>query len=327
VATAASAAQLGDFFQYVIDHRVTLPRQKSALLPIVGKDVEASRVSIYNEGTQPKFPLLGLKLKNTSGLHLMQGPVTVFEGSTYAGDARVADLQPNEERLLSYAVDLGTEVKPETTADSGRLTHLKAVKGVLYSTTKLRETKTYAVKNRNPQERTVLIEHPVRPDFKLVRKDRPAETARDVYRFELKVPAGKSATQRVTEERDLTSTALLTNSPDEQVRIFLQSPVVSDKVKEGLKKAQELRWEWAKAQREIAEQQRQLHAVTEDQTRLRANLREVPQSSPLHKRYLDKLGKQEDEVEKYRAEVQRLQAQEHAQKKALDDFLAAFSAE
>jgi hypothetical protein len=79
------------------------------------QDVEGTRVSIYNEGAQAKFPLPGLKLKNTSGPHLMQGPVTVFEGGTYAGDARVSDLQPNEERLLSYAVDLGTEVKPEAT--------------------------------------------------------------------------------------------------------------------------------------------------------------------------------------------------------------------
>jgi hypothetical protein len=61
-------------------------------LPIVGKDVEGTRVSIYNEGTQPKSPLLGLRLKNTSGLHLLRGPVTVFESSSYAGDARVMDL-------------------------------------------------------------------------------------------------------------------------------------------------------------------------------------------------------------------------------------------
>jgi hypothetical protein len=49
-----------------------------------------------------------------------------------------------------------------------------------------------------------------------------------------------------------------------------------------------------------------LQTITEDQTRLRANLREVPQFSPLHRRYLEKLGRQEDEVEKYRAEVQKL---------------------
>jgi hypothetical protein len=47
----------------------------------------------------------------------------------------------------------------------------------------------------------------------------------------------------------------------------------------------------------------------------------------LHQRYLDKLGKQEDEVEEYRADVKKLQEQEHARRKALDDFLAAFSAE
>jgi hypothetical protein len=257
----------------------------------------------------------------------MQGPVTVFEGSTYAGDARIADLQPNEERLVSYAVDLGTEVKPEFAADSGRLTHVRAVKGTLHTTTKLRETKTYTVKNRNPQDRTVLIEHPVRPGFQLVSKNKPAETARDVYRFELRVPAGQTAKETVTEEHDIGSAVQLTNSPDEQIRIFLRSPVVSDKVKAGLKKAQGLRWDWGKTQRDIGEQQRQLQAITEDQTRLRANPREVPQSSPLHKRYLEKLGRQEGEVEKYRAEAKKLQQQEHARRKALDDFLASFSAE
>jgi hypothetical protein len=310
-----------------VEKPLTLPRQKSALLLSVGKDVEASRVSIYNEGTQPKFPLLGLRLKNASGPHLLQGPVTVFAGGTYAGDARIMDLQPNEERLISYAVGLGTEVKPEAPADGGRLTHVKAVKDVLYTTTKLRETKTYTVRDRNPQGRTGCSISAVRDQFQLVGTAKPALTARDAHRFEAQVPVGKTATLAVTEERDLTSTALLTNSPDEQIRVFLQSPVVSDKVKEGLKKAQELRWEWGKTQREIGEQQRQLQAITEDQTRLRANLREVPQTPPLHKRYLDKLGKQEDEVEKYRAEVQKLQGQEHARKKALDDFLAAFSAE
>jgi hypothetical protein len=39
-----------------------------------------------------------------------------------------------------------------------------------------------------------------------------------------------------------------------------------------------------------------LQAVVEDQARLRADLREVPPSPPLHRRYLDKLGGQEEEV-------------------------------
>jgi hypothetical protein len=224
-------------------------------------------------------------------------------------------------------VDLGTEVKPAA-AVVGRLTQVKVVQGVLYTTTtKLRETKTYAARDRDHQSRAVLIEHSVRDQFRLVDTTKLAQTARDAYRFDVKVPAGKTAKQVVTEERDRTSTALLTNSGDEQVLLFLQSPAVSEKVKAGLRKAQGLRREWARAQREAGERQRQLQAVAEDQGRLRADLREVPQTSPLHQRYLDKLGRQEDEVEKYRADIKRLQRQEHARRKAPGDFLPAFSAE
>ena len=173
----------------------------------------------------------------------------------------------------------------------------------------------------------MLIEHPVRGQFKLAGAAKPAATALDACRFEVKVPAAETAKQTVTEERNVGSSIPLTDSPDEQVRIFLQSPVISDKVKEGPKKAQGLRREWARARREIGERPRQLQEVAEDQGGLRANLREVPQPSPLHRRCPDKLGRQEDEAEKYRADIKRLQDQEHARRKALDDFLAAFSAE
>src|SRR5262249_19130179 len=90
--------QVGDFFQYVLDHPVSLPRQKSALFPILQQEIAGTRVSIYNEKTLAKHPFLGLRFKNTTGLHLMQGPLTIFEGGSYAGDARIRDLQPKEER-------------------------------------------------------------------------------------------------------------------------------------------------------------------------------------------------------------------------------------
>ncbi|MBN9524545.1 DUF4139 domain-containing protein, partial [bacterium] len=162
VGSAATAGKLGDFFQYAIDHPVSLARQKSALLPIVGKEVEGTRVSIYNPAVQPKHPLLGLRFKNASGMHLSQGPITVFEGSTYAGDTRVLDVQPNEERLVSYAIDLGTEVDPQTGSGTSRITNVKAVKGIVTTVTKVREEKKYRVANRSQTDRTLVIEHPNR---------------------------------------------------------------------------------------------------------------------------------------------------------------------
>ncbi len=325
--SVAQAAKLGDFFQYTIDRPVTLPRQKSALLPIINKDVQATRLSIYNERTQAKFPLLGLRLKNTSGVHLMQGPITVYEGSNYAGDARILDLQPNEERLLSYAVDLGTEVNPVPSSDNGRLTSVKAVKGVVYTTTKVRETKTYTIANRNDQERTVLIEHPVRNDFHLIDTDKPIETAADFNRFEVKVPAGKDGKLVVTEERQLNNNVAISNLDDNNIRVFLNSPVTSAKVKTALQEAMKLRWETAKTQREIGEQERQLKVIVDDQTRLRANLKEMPATAAAYKRYLEKFDLQETQIETFQKEIKRLQEIEHSQKKEFEDFLANLNVE
>ena len=103
--------------------------------------------------------------------------------------------------------------------------------------------------------------------------------------------------------------------------------MTSAKVKEGLDHALKLRWATAKTQREIQELQRQLNVITDDQGRLRANLRDTPATAAAHKRYLVKLDEQETQIEKYQADIKRLQETEHAQKKEFEDFLANFSAE
>ncbi len=113
-------------------------------------------------------------------------------------------MEPNEERLRFYAVDLGMEVNPVLASDNGRITYrVKVVKGILYSTTKCGETKTYTIVNRNDAGAAGAGRTPVRNDFHLTDDtSKPAETASDVYRFEVEGPGPvKTATQVVTEER------------------------------------------------------------------------------------------------------------------------------
>ena len=114
VQSAAQAADLGSLFQYKIENPVSLPRQQSAMLPIVTEDVKGEKVSIYNQNVHAKHPLAGLQFTNSTKLHLMQGPITVFDGGAYAGDAKIEDLPPGTQRLISYAMDLDTEVAPQS---------------------------------------------------------------------------------------------------------------------------------------------------------------------------------------------------------------------
>jgi len=201
IQSVATAEEIGDYFQYMLDQKINLPRQKSAMLPILDQSIEGTKVSIYNEATHAKYPLLGLKLKNTSGQPLTQGPITVYENTTYAGDTRILDLQPNEERYLSYALDQGTEVKSDTKAVPSPKMNFKIGESQLTARFKVRQTKTYTLKNRSTHERTVIIEHPIRSDWKLIEPEKPLEKTRDHYRFSTVVAAGKTVTYDVVEEQ------------------------------------------------------------------------------------------------------------------------------
>ena len=328
VANAAAAMELGDFFQYAIEQPVSLARQKSAMLPIVTQEVEGTKVSIYNQATHPKFPLLGLKFKNSTNLHLMQGPITVFDGASYAGDARIQDIQPKEERLISYAIDLGTEVEAIVPNPQDRITNIKVNKGIIEATHKVQQSKTYNMKNRSEHDRTVIVEHPFRPEFKLMAPEKPSERARDVYRFEVPVKAaGGTGKLEVVEERDVLQTVSISNTDDQTIRIFLNNNVTSTKVKDALNQAIALKTKMANTQRELAQLNRTLKDINDDQTRLRANLKEMPPTAAAYKRYLDKFDKQETEIEQLQGSIKQMQATEFAQRRDLDNYLGALSVE
>ncbi len=246
VGNAATSGALGDFYQYTIDHPVTLPRQKSAMLPIVGKDIDGTRVSIYNPAVQAKHPLLGLRFKNTSGAHLNQGPITVFEGSVYAGDTRVLDVQPNEERLLSYAIDLGTEVDPKAGPGKQTITSVKAVKGIITTVTKVTEDTTYKCVNRSQTDRTLLIEHPNRTaqQFKLVETDKPAEDTPEVFRFQLLLKAGETKSFTVKEQKDVAQNVALTNGSENLIHYVVNLTETSPNLKRQLLEALQTKGKW-----------------------------------------------------------------------------------
>jgi hypothetical protein len=324
VQSAATAGALGDFFQYVIDHPVTLLRQKSAMLPIVGKDVEGAKVSIYNERVQVKHPLLGLRLKNTTGAHLNQGPITVFEGNVYAGDTQVLNVQPNEERLLSYAIDLGTEVDPKAGPGAQKITSVKAVKGIVTTTTKVSEEKTYKVVNRSQTDRTLVIEHPNRTSqqVKLVGTEKPVEETPEFHRFQTQVKAGETKSFTVKEERDVASTISLTNGAENQIRYFLSLSEASPALKKRLQEALRVKGEWDGVRRELDQIVRDLQRLNQDQDRIRKNLRETPSDAEVYKVYLKKLSEQEKEIDRLTESQKKLMADEFKAKKSYEDYLA-----
>jgi hypothetical protein len=322
VQSAATGEKLGASFRYVIDQPVSVARQKSALLPIISQPVDATRVSIFNPAVQPKHPLLGVQFANSTELNLAQGPVTVFDGPAYAGDARLPDLQPKEKRLLAYAIDLGVEVATKGDGKDPRVTKVVAKDGVLTVTRSLAEERTYTVVNRTADDRTVLVEHPNRSGqgYKLTAPAKATEETAELLRFALPVKPGATVELAVSEERTLDEVVLVNGLTEEGVGFYLRLDQVSPALKEKLKKAMDLRRAWADAQREARQTGVKLQRVVQDQDRVRRSLRDTPREAEVYKTYLAKLSAQEREIEELSAKQKEQEAAEEAARAAFERF-------
>ena len=321
VASVADAGEVGELFQYTIDAPVTLPRQQSALLPIVNGSVKGEKVSIYNPAVHAKHPLNGLKLVNSTELHLMQGPITVFDGGAYAGDARIEDLPPGTERLISYAMDLDTEVALETKGAPEQLVSVKIVKGLLHTTRKLERTQTYTVKNSGPRDKKVLIEQALDSNWKLLAPAKFDEKTRDRYRFAVAAHPGKPEKLAVTEEQTVYQQVSLNNLNDSLIQFYISAKEVSDGVKQAMAKIIERKLLLAQTTRTIAELDNQVKIIDQEQARIRQNMQQLDRNSDLYTRYVKKFGEQEDQVERLRQEVKTAKEKLAAEQKSLDDYL------
>jgi hypothetical protein len=321
VSALAKAGEVGTLFQYAIEKPVSLQRQQSALLPIVNAPIAGERVSIYNESTHPKFPLNAVKLKNSSGLHLMQGPITVFDGGTYAGDAQITDLPPSGEQIISYAMDLDTEVEPLAGPTPETLVSVRVSRGIFTYTNKQSRERIYNMKNRGTRNRTVLVEHPFQPEWTLVAPKEPAERASAVYRFAVPVAAGKSAKLSVVEERIVEQSVAVTSMQTGTIDFYVKSQTVSRSVRDALGKLLALKQKLADTTDQRNRVEARVRDISADQDRIRANMDRLSQSSELYKKYVKTLTDQEEEIARLRDQTALLRDQEASQKKDVETYI------
>jgi len=321
VQSVATSGDVGELFQYAIATPVTLARQQSAMLPIVNAEVQGEKVSIYNPAVQAKHPLNGLRLTNSTGLHLMQGPITVFDGNAYAGDARIEDLPPGTQRLISYALDLDTEVAPHTKSNPTQLLSVRLVKGTMIVTQKHTRTQEYTIKNSGKKAKKVLIEYPLDSTWTLIAPEKPEEKTRDQYRFAVEAKPGEPATLVVKEERTDSQQVALSNINDSSIRIYLSAKVVSDEVKAALAEIVKRKAELAQLSEKRRQLEQQIKVIEQEQARIRENMARLDRTSELYKRYVKKFTDQEDQIEKLRGQISELVCQETEARKSLDAYL------
>jgi hypothetical protein len=301
IEAAATGSEVGDLFEYKIDQPVTVPHDRSALIPILQTRMDGERVSIYNEATRRDRPMGGMLLKNTTTLTLEDGSMTIIDGDAYAGEALMERLKPAEQRLISFALDLGTLVTARTKEDRAPTFLVRVINGVFQAHYYQTSKKTYTLTNQTDKPRVVFVEHAVRPDWNLS-DDTPKPdglTAR-YYRFRVLLGPHQTVELPVTERRALMDSYVLSNFTRQDLELFVARNYIDAPTQAVLEKIIDLKSRMAANAAHLEAIDKEVTEIGQDQERLRDNIKALtatPEAKQLIARYVTKAGDQETRLE------------------------------
>jgi hypothetical protein len=296
---AAQGATLGELFEYKIKEPITLEKNKSALVPIVHAQVAAERVSLWNRSTGSGRPLRAMWLTNNTGLTLDGGSITIVDGNAFAGEGLVEPLKPAEKRLVSYAADLGTLVNATTAAVPRRLFRVRARDGILIQDSEERSTTTYEIRSEGASGSTVVVEHRLRPGWKLADGQKPAESTPGAERFRVTMNPGQEQRLQVVEVRTGTSQIFVGDVNEALFAQLSATGVSAAELERALRPVIEKKAEIAALDRKLAELEAERGQIIQDQQRLRENmkaLRGSDEERQLLQRYTRQLDEQENRL-------------------------------
>lgn len=321
VVAQASGGRAGELFQYNIASPVTLPRQQAAMIPVIAQDIEAEKLLLFNADSGTRFPLNAARLHNATKLHLKGGPVTLFDGGVYAGDARMEDVPPGDSRLLTYAVDTSVEGERQGVGESTLETTFSLKRGVLTVVRRERTETTYTLKSRADAPRTILIEHPFAAQYKLIAPAAATERTASVYRFAVSVAPGKSQTLKVVTERPLSQTFAILDGDLNALLTYTNRKDISPRLKAALAEVAQRRARVQELSAQAQGRDDEVKSIGTDQERIRRNMAALDKASVLYKRYVTELDAQETRIERLRQEATRLRAQAEAANTDLRAFV------
>lgn len=324
-AASDSGAAAGSAFEFTVAQPVSLDRQQSAMLPLVASPVTVRKILILAGDRAPGksvHPALGLEVSNDSGMRLPAGPVTVYDGGTYAGDALIEFLPEGEKRLISYGEDLSVT---GTAAVSGaRLVGaVTAEGGVMTISRRQIHERKYTVKNASSETRDLIIEHPVTRGASLAEPEKPLEQTAGAYRFAGTVKAGEEFVLTVREETPLSEQVGLLQMRPETLLAYSTSQEIPQNVRTVLRRAVELKKAADADQAGADETGRRRDGRIGEQERIRANLEAAGNGTAQGQEYLRRLAALDAEIDRLAEEFEAAREKARESRKAWEDYLSS----
>ncbi len=308
---AVSTKDMGELFEYHIAKPVSIERNQSALVPIVIEDVEAEKVLLYDQNIHPVNPMACAEVKNTTGVTLESGPVTLFIEDSLAGEAMLPFLNKDDTRLLNYALEQAVVVHQEEKIRYEEVHRLYLTGNYLYEYNYEDRDYTYKIRNKAGTPKKLYLDHPKMSGYSVREPPvEPKETA-NRWRFTLPLEPKKGVKFEFTMRREISHSYSLWDINqdflDQKITVYVDKSFIASETRAILEEIAKKNDEKATLQARKQRLEEERNALNNDQNRLRENLKVLgtsAQEGKLKDRLVQKLTRQENRYEEIRKEIE-----------------------
>jgi hypothetical protein len=300
VLDTARGTDSGDQFEFTLKKPVTLARQQSAMLPLVEGPVTAEKTLVFSGQRALSggviHPAISAQLTNNTGMKLPAGPITVFDGGIYAGDALLEFLPEGEKRIISYGDDLSVSGSV-TSSFKNVIAAVSVRKGLMTLSRKNINEKTYTIRNAGSTSKKLIIEHPITRGATLTAPPSFDEQTASLYRFTRNIAAGAALDFTVSEETPVSETITLSRLSDIAFASYMTNSEIPTKVRDAFAKALSLKRDADEAIKALNDAETRRVRLVADEERIRNNLEAVGVESAEGQEYLRRLAAQDAAID------------------------------
>jgi hypothetical protein len=296
------------------------------MLPFLQQSIEGRKLLIYSDHSS-QHPTNAAELTNSTGNTLDGGPITVYDAGAYGGEALMETLKAGDKRLISYAVDLGTRITEAFGSKQALVREIHVNRGMFTTRYAAEETRTYTIRNVDKKAKTLIIEHPLRPNYTLL-SQKPKEKTASSYRFEVPLAADGSQEFAVSEERVFDSSTAVTNMTPDVLVSYVQNRSLSDAARRQLQAVVAQKRSVVENDRALGEAEKQLNDITQDEDRIRRNISTLTNVSGQQQQvqnYARQLDAREQQMVGLRDKQAELQKKKSSLQADLDKLIEAMS--
>lgn len=320
----AGGAAAGDQFFFTVKRPVNLPRQQSAMIPMVEAKLDAKKLSVFSGAKaspgKSLHPSLCAELVNITGMKLPAGPITVFDGGTYAGDALIEFLPEKEKRLIAFGEDLSVtgSASPSTRQEISKVV---LAGGVMTLSRRTIYTQKYTLKNASSTDRNLVVEHPFVQNAKLLTPAKYEEKTASLYRFGMPLGAGREIRFEVIEEVPVTENISLIQVNQTTLYSYSRNKEIPAGIRKSFETALGLKRQADANEAALKRLETRRDEKIAQQDRIRKNLEAAGNTSSQGKEYLKRLTDADHEIDQLGLDIEAARKKLEESRKAYENYL------